>query len=570
MSSLRLKEKLSTLVPDQLPEFIKTDYVTFVSFLEAYYEFLEQDQSAQELLQNARSYRDIDTTIDSFVEYFQQQYCNDLPRSSPVNKRQIVKQIKDLYNSKGSEKSYKLLFQLLFKKNPEFFYPNTQVLKSSDGKWIQQVSVYLKTIVGDPESLVNKVATVISDNNKYLVNVLQKRFTIGIDPDSNSQDITRRTNLFEFIIDNSKNVPIQVGDVIEYAGYRGIVQGVPEKVQVLNSGPGFRVGDTFKLTTRYGRNTVIKVKKVSPAGELLIAEFIRFGINYNEDFYAYISATDRILPQPSFAFGAGSISLSDDTNGFNEVGDIITPTYSITAIEGSYAGDVIRSFVNDQSSIGGGLGSGADAFLLVKVGAKARYPGYYKNNDGFISDDIYLENADYYQPFSYVIRIDEQLASYKKAVQDILHPAGLKLFSDYSINNSFDLFAQVTTTLRFLTSQFEDVYTLSDRNSKNVTKNLSGVTESVSAVLGNRVKIVTRGLEKELLIPVDAVVKTTTRAIANNISTVGVLFSNLYRQEAKFIRDYYSIDAFEPEYSAEYDKIISNDRINITMNGNPV
>jgi hypothetical protein len=124
--------------------------------------------------------------------------------------------------------------------------------------------------------------------------------------------------------------------------------------------------------------------------------------------------------------------------------------------------------------------------------------------------------------------------------------------------------------LRFLTSQFEDVYTLSDRNSKNVTKNLSGVTESVSAVLGNRVKIVTRGLEKELLIPVDAVVKTTTRAIANNISTVGVLFSNLYRQEAKFIRDYYSIDAFEPEYSAEYDKIISNDRINITMNGNPV
>ena len=267
-------------------------------------------------------------------------------------------------------------------------------------------------------------------------------------------------------------------------------------------------------------------------------------------------------------FGAGSVSLSDNTTGFNEVGDIIVPTYSITAVEGSYAGDVIRSFVSDsQNYTGGALGEGADAFLLIKAGSKARYPGYYKNNDGFISDDIYLENADYYQPFSYVLKIDEQLSNYKKAVLDILHPAGLKLFSDYSINNSFDLYAQVTTTLRFLTSQFEDRYTVTDRNAKVITKNS---IDTVGTLLHNRVKIVTRGLEKELLVPTDAIAKTTTRPIANNISTVGVTFGSLYRQGAKFIRDYYSIDAFEPEYSAEYDKILSSDRINITMNGNPV
>jgi len=568
MSALRLKEKLSTLVPDQLPEFIKTDYTTFVAFLEAYYQFLEQDQNAQELLQNARSYRDVDTTVDSFVEYFLKQYCADLPRSAPVNKRQIVKQIKDLYNYKGSEKSYKLLFQLLFKKTPEFFYTNTQVLKTSDGKWIQQVSIYVKTIVGNPDSIAGKVATVISNNNKSLVNVLQKRYAVGIDPESASPDITTRTNLFEFIIDNSKNTPIEIGDVIEYAGYRGIVQGVPSEVEVLNSGTGFRAGDVFKLTTRYGRNTAIKAKKVSSDGRLLIAEFIRFGINYNEDFYAYISATDKVLPQPSFAFGAGSVALTDSTTGFSEVGDIIVPTYSITAVEGSYAGDVIRSFVSDsQTFTGGALGEGADAFLLIKIGAKARYPGYYKNNDGFISDDIYLENADYYQPFSYVLKIDEQLTNYKKAVLDILHPAGLKLFSDYSINNSFDLYAQVTTTLRFLTSQFEDRYTVTDSNAKVVTKNS---VDSVGTLLHNRVKIVTRGLEKELVVPSDVIANTTSKPIANNISRAGVIFGSLYKQEAKFIRDYYSIDAFEPEYSAEYDKIISSDRINITKNSIPV
>jgi len=70
MASTRIKEKLSTLVQSQLPEFVRSDYSTFVSFLEAYYEFLEQDQSSQELIQNALQYSDIDRTVPSFVQYF--------------------------------------------------------------------------------------------------------------------------------------------------------------------------------------------------------------------------------------------------------------------------------------------------------------------------------------------------------------------------------------------------------------------------------------------------------------------------------------------------------------------
>ena len=117
MPTTRIKEKLSTLVSSQLPEFIQSDYTTFKAFLEAYYEFLEQDQNAQELLQNARSYNDIDRTVSSFVEYFLKQYCDDIPRDVLYNKKALVKNIQDLYNSKGSEKSYKLLFRILYNKD---------------------------------------------------------------------------------------------------------------------------------------------------------------------------------------------------------------------------------------------------------------------------------------------------------------------------------------------------------------------------------------------------------------------------------------------------------------------
>ena len=78
----RIKEKLSTLISSQLPEFIRNDYETFVAFLEAYYEFLEQDQNAQELLQNALSYNDVDRTSTDFINYFLKQYCDNIPREA--------------------------------------------------------------------------------------------------------------------------------------------------------------------------------------------------------------------------------------------------------------------------------------------------------------------------------------------------------------------------------------------------------------------------------------------------------------------------------------------------------
>jgi len=50
MTTTRIKEKVSQLVNSQLPEFIRSDYTTFVAFLEYYYQFLEQDQNAHELV----------------------------------------------------------------------------------------------------------------------------------------------------------------------------------------------------------------------------------------------------------------------------------------------------------------------------------------------------------------------------------------------------------------------------------------------------------------------------------------------------------------------------------------
>ena len=64
--------KTSLLVPSQLPEFIKDnpDYQTFVLFLQAYYEWMEQQGNMVYGSKNLPNYYDIDTTLNEFLQYY--------------------------------------------------------------------------------------------------------------------------------------------------------------------------------------------------------------------------------------------------------------------------------------------------------------------------------------------------------------------------------------------------------------------------------------------------------------------------------------------------------------------
>lgn len=478
MSSTRIKEKLSSLVTSQLPEFIQSDYTTFVAFLEAYYEFLEQDQNAQELLQNARSYNDVDRTINSFVEYFQQQYCNDIPRDALADKKTLIKNIQDLYNNRGNTKSYKLLFKILFNKDVEIFYPSTQVLKASDGKWVQNYSIFVRLISGNPNDLIQKTTLIFSDSTQYplLIKKVRKAIT--------TQGST--ANLYECFIDNSKNIPVEVGNYIEYGNFRGEIIGIPTSVEIIKPGTGFKVGDILPLTAGQGNYARVKITKINNTGGIAGAQFINFGAGYTENFYNFFSSATGTPTVSSFEFDApgGTVNITDTTNGFIERGAFTIPSYAVSGFFAEdYDGSIIREFFTstDISSVSGtnqdlgslsvSVGDEKDAVLYIKIGTKAKYPGYYESIDGFLSDNIYLESEEYYQPFTYVIKLDERIDAYRKAVLDILHPAGTKLLGELTLGTSVDLSATITATIRFLISRFQsEAGAKDDGNAKNIIK----------------------------------------------------------------------------------------------------
>jgi hypothetical protein len=130
----------SILINRQVPEFVREEHPLFITFLEAYYEYLEQKQTGQlnDLTQKAKDLRylsDVDYSLNEFEDSFFNTYASLLPKDVAVDKEFLIKNVLPLYLAKGNEASFKLLFRMLFNDEVDILQPRNNVLRASDGKW---------------------------------------------------------------------------------------------------------------------------------------------------------------------------------------------------------------------------------------------------------------------------------------------------------------------------------------------------------------------------------------------------------------------------------------------------
>lgn len=154
MSSL--SNKTSLKVPYQLPEFIRSDaqYQTFVSFIQAYYEWMEQNNTgnskqgvtygSHKLLEYMDvDFREDDETYNRFINYFLGDFMPNFPQDTLSDKSKAIKLARELYKTKGTPSSYKFLFRALYNSDAELFETRDSILKASDGKWYVSKSLRL-------------------------------------------------------------------------------------------------------------------------------------------------------------------------------------------------------------------------------------------------------------------------------------------------------------------------------------------------------------------------------------------------------------------------------------------
>ena len=165
----RITERISAQVSRQLPEFVQVNFEQFVTFVERYYEFLEQDEGAQEVIQNASKYNNIDETIDSLTEAFFRTFGPDIPRSLLANKSIVIKYLRDFFKAKGNRRSYEYLFRILFNEEISVYYPNDYTFKPSDATWEEAKVIKVTSVLNDPFKLKDVMLVGANTNAKALV-----------------------------------------------------------------------------------------------------------------------------------------------------------------------------------------------------------------------------------------------------------------------------------------------------------------------------------------------------------------------------------------------------------------
>ncbi len=145
---------ISTQIEKDIPMFIRMEYPAFTRFIVQYYEWMEKVGAPYQFLANILNYSDVDRTSLEFLEIFASNYLKPLPDIifDQNNIATLIKNIEQYYSARGSEKAFQFMFRLFqyHDKDIEFYYPSYDMLRVSDGKWVNKKSL---KIIDPPDNL---------------------------------------------------------------------------------------------------------------------------------------------------------------------------------------------------------------------------------------------------------------------------------------------------------------------------------------------------------------------------------------------------------------------------------
>lgn len=432
--------KQASLVSTQVPEFIRSDYPLFVSFLEAYYEYVDTNTITKKLV----SAKDIDETLDIFIESFRKDFATNIPAMQNLSTNDFLRNAKAFYASRGTEASFRFLFRAMYGKEIGVFYPETEMLRCSDGRWSQEISAVVSTISGDPFICAGQRVSINSATTSIVRQVTRVKFI--------------RDTYYEIFFENVGYLNIAPAFTVTYGDYRGIVGYVADKVIVTKPGAGFKVGQIFTVNDTFGVGAKIRVTRVDSNGGILFAKPVSFGSGYTGSTYY-----GRLVAKFTGATINPISTQHDKTGGTSDSGVVFDYEYSAEYSSG-YEGFVYSSFYSDSTEPpAGGTYDEADvAHIEVRFSGLAKYPGYYTTSNGFLSDTMKLQDNYYYQIYSYVLKLDEQMSTYRALVKNLLHPAGMAMFGEYELTTTGSIGATINLLDKVLKINLIDNATATD------------------------------------------------------------------------------------------------------------
>ena len=374
--------KTSIFINTQMPGFIRESDPNLMAFIEAYYEYLEQSNTtlsqgkAIERAQSLRQNYDIDTTqLNDFSEALYNQFLTFLPKNTMASRSLILKNAKDFYRSRGTEKSFRFLFRALYGKEIQIIKPKDDILIASAGTWFVEKSIRINNI------LVNNVSKTDLASLELFVNSeitgLTSKATAGV----NRVLITFDGGIQKYELFLSDPVgSFTNGEQISAIDANGeqllatILSGSLSSITITNPGTGYNVGEPLVFNSNSGSGAAASISSVSTAG---LTSIIRiFG-------GAGFLVNDQIIVSGGGGSGAnGKVTSLDGVansyfhpNTYNIMCDIIQPYYNTFINSANYMfpnyanANINTTLANALSTFNYGLTGPIQTVLLINPGA---------------------------------------------------------------------------------------------------------------------------------------------------------------------------------------------------------
>lgn len=267
--------KLSTLVKNQFPDFYKEDGPNFLAFMEAYYEYLEQNGKMTDAIRNLQSYSDIATTTDDFIQYFINTFLPSVPVDVAADKKLMIKYISEFNTARGTLASYKLLFRALYNEEIEVNFPSEQILKVSDGDWRKERYLVASYDNATYDFIGKTIIGTESGSQALVEDIIRKN--------------VRGRDIMQIIVSNIRGTfnnlePIRLLSDNSSSGHTPIVEAGIQNIDVISSGAEYRAGDVVELISSLnGDDAKVVVTDTVDLGGVITFNLVDGGSGYTTD-----------------------------------------------------------------------------------------------------------------------------------------------------------------------------------------------------------------------------------------------------------------------------------------------
>ena len=215
---------------------------------------------------NLKAFQNVDKAPAGFVELFRKEFLQGMPKGMLGDKSRVLKNIKDFYRAKGNEASFKYIFRLLYgKEDVSFYYPSTDILRLSDGRWTLD-----KTLKIDYDQASNFdvfEGRVVKGATSNVTAVVERTVTYQVGATTISElylsqiDANNATDGYS-TFSSGETITTTTADANGDFG-SATTTGILSAIDITEGGSNYSVGDDIVVSGGNGSEAAVKVASVT-------------------------------------------------------------------------------------------------------------------------------------------------------------------------------------------------------------------------------------------------------------------------------------------------------------------